>query len=536
MNGVSIGNSRNDHYARSIGESLSKGETPTPSAELEEYLDRSPDMVLHTLDALVQSAAEYEATDPLILGYLTLIEWQLARIRHRADRGHHEAAQLLGDFQHAMTDCVTSGRIDAKTFYSLTSALHCAGIAASEGLTALAAQQAEEFLLENSPFNLAAASAALVEECQSDPFRIARVLSETGHAVPVRARAQTAAVLAGAPEAPLRETAVLLLLDPEPTVRRAATSALHNAVAEISPASLRRLIVMRNWCPANERPGLDAIIRAARAKGIECAPSPSTATELILASGIDGSRGQGFLIVSRDGQEMLMSTVLLKGIIFHAEVSPPQSATEIQHAIVRAAAKTPMIRVSRGYFDQSMGDGLARGVRTESLPPAAFLQVAETAGGADWQPKPLHWADSLASMLAETPEAMLTPEVVGEILQASLTWGVLEGVSVSWSEDDQEISRMMSGVHGRSRNQFIDDALTTMARRRDRWAELFAKTSFWLHEQTGADVLSRNKPVDANFPWREFAILADALNRGHDVGKLPLMRAIAERAVAVRPC
>jgi hypothetical protein len=77
MSDVSIGNSPNDHCVRSIGESLSKGETPTPSAELEDYLDRSPDMVLHTLDALVQSAAEYEATDPLIFGYLTLIEWQL---------------------------------------------------------------------------------------------------------------------------------------------------------------------------------------------------------------------------------------------------------------------------------------------------------------------------------------------------------------------------------------------------------------------------------------------------------------------------
>jgi hypothetical protein len=48
--------------------------------------------------------------------------------------------------------------------------------------------------------------------------------------------------------------------------------------------------------------------------------------------------------------------------------------------------------------------------------------------------------------------------------------------------------------------------------------------------------LSRHKPADANFPWREFAVLADALNRGHDVGKLPLMRAIAEKAVAVRLC
>jgi hypothetical protein len=397
MSDVSIRNSSNDHYARSIGESLCKGETPTPSAELEDYLDRSSDMVLHTLDTLVQSASECEAADPLILGYLTLIEWQLARIRHRVDRGYHEAAQLLEDFQHAVADCVTGGRIDANTFFSLTSALHRAGIAASEELTALAAQQAEEFLPENSSSNLAAASAALVEECQGDPFRIARVLGETGHAVPVRARAQTAAVLAGAPEAPLRETAALLLLDPEPTVRRAAITALQNAVAKISPTSLRRLIAMRNWCPANERPGLDAIIRAARAKGIECASSPTNATELILASGIDGSGGQGFLIVSRDGQEMLMSTVLLKGIIFHAEVSPPQSATEIQDSIVRAAAKTAMIRVSRGYFDRSMGDGLAQGVRTEALPPAAFLQVAETTGGTDWQPKLVHWKDILGN-------------------------------------------------------------------------------------------------------------------------------------------
>ena len=102
--------------------------------------------------------------------------------------------------------------------------------------------------------------------------------------------------------AALREAAILYLLDGEPTLRRAVASELLARAASLSPESLRRLIGMRNWCPEKERPALDAIIRAVRAKGIDCAAWPQGGAGTVYASGIDGSGAQGFLIVSPVGR------------------------------------------------------------------------------------------------------------------------------------------------------------------------------------------------------------------------------------------
>ena len=61
------------------------------------------------------------------------------------------------------------------------------------------------------------------------------------------------------------------------------------------------------------------IIRAVRAKGIDCAAWPQAGAGTIYASGIDGSGAQGFLIVS-PLQKVRISSVLLKNGIRDALV------------------------------------------------------------------------------------------------------------------------------------------------------------------------------------------------------------------------
>ena len=132
--------------------------------------------------------------------------------------------------------------------------------------------------------------------------------------------------------AALREAAILYLLDGEPTLRRAVASELQASqvrAASLSPESLRRLIGMRNWCPEKERPAVDAIIRAVRAKGIDCAAWPQGGAGTIHASGIDGSGAQGFLIVSPVGQKVQISSVLLKSGVRDAWSAPPASKREL---------------------------------------------------------------------------------------------------------------------------------------------------------------------------------------------------------------
>ncbi|HET6374607.1 MAG TPA: hypothetical protein VFF88_01025, partial [Methylocella sp.] len=83
-------------------------------------------------------------------------------------------------------------------------------------------------------------------ECGSGPFIFVEALAETNHAMPGEARALMPAVLAASRSALVREAAVPLLLDGEPEVRHAAVTALQRNIEGLTPASLRRLIAIRN--------------------------------------------------------------------------------------------------------------------------------------------------------------------------------------------------------------------------------------------------------------------------------------------------
>ena len=214
----------------------------------------------------------------------------------------------------------------------VTSVLHMAGIKASAELHAGVTQFAENVLPLAVPPDFTDAMADMVAECEGDPFQLAGALAEAGHAIPAEARILMAIEQIRSTDAALREAAILYLLDGEPTLRRAVASELQASqarAASLSPESLRRLIGMRNWCPEKERPAVDAIIRAVRAKGIDCAAWPQGGAGMIHASGIDGSGAQGFLIVSPVGQKVQISSVLLKSGVRDAWSAPPASKREV---------------------------------------------------------------------------------------------------------------------------------------------------------------------------------------------------------------
>jgi hypothetical protein len=322
--------------------------------------------------------------------------------------------------------------------------------------------------------------------------------------------------------AALREAAILYLLDGEPTLRRAVASELQARAASLSPESLRRLIGMRNWCPEKERPAVDAIIRAVRAKGVDCAAWPQGGVGTIHASGIDGSGAQGFLIVSPVGRKVQISSVLLKRGVSDAWSASPASKRDVQSMLALAAMETSMRPVSRNYFDRTLRHHLQVGLAAGTLPPTGLLQVAETIGHADWQPALLDWRSALAAMLAELPAAMLTPQAVSALLHTSADWADFDEIAESWFEDDEDVAHVVAAAGGRQRARAVDRVLADIiAPRREKWAAYFVGTALWLREA----------PEDS--PWRGFVILAQALASGRDLADISLMQVIAARTVAV---
>jgi hypothetical protein len=349
---------------------------------------------------------------------------------------------------------------------------------------------------------------------------VAGALAEAGHAIPAEARVLMAIEQIRSTNAALREAAILYLLDGEPTLRRAVASELQARAASLSPESLRRLIGIRNWCPEKERPALDAIIRAVRAKGIDCAAWPQGGAGTIYASSIDGSGAQGFLIVSPVARKVQISSVLLKSGVRDAWSAPPASKREVQSTLALATTETSMRPVSRKYFDRILRHHLQVGLGAGTLPPAGLLQVAETIGHADWQPELLDWRSALAAMLAELPAAMMTPQAVSALLHTSADWADFDEIAESWFEDDEHVARIVAD--GRQGAQSVDRVLAEiLAPRREKWAAYFLGTALWLREA----------PEDS--PWRGFVILAQALASGHDLADISVMWVIAARTVAV---
>jgi hypothetical protein len=404
-------------------------------------------------------------------------------------------------------------------------ALHQAKIPASPGFAAASTNQLVDRNQDGPlPTDVHVALAGILEACDGDPFLAVGSLVESGHAMSAETRSGLAVglALAGIPEA--RSAAVLFLLDPDSAVRRAVAGALAQVAASLTPTEVRRLIAMRNWRPEDERAEVDAVIRKARAAGIDCAPWGVGSIEAIVATAVDGATAQGFLLISPAGREKRISSVLIKDGIADAWSSEPESRRQIEMSLAAAGMDTPTLAVSRSYLDRIVAHELALSIEKWEAPPFGLLQVAETIGGADWQPARMAFGETLAGLIAEVPKAMCEPAMLASVLRKSNELAELEAVAQSWFEDDPQVAQAVEHARGRDRAKLATYLLqSVIARHRGRWADIVLRTALWMREA----------PPEADLCWRELTIVAKALADGRDMTEIGLMRDIALRTIAV---
>ena len=512
-----------DEHARRIAQAIAKGRPPPFNDAFDRYCESSPHEIFAAFAGLVRHMPPAGKDEPLAVGYLFLLQRLLEHLRYRTDRGYVDAAELISDFQADVVAQVEAGNADGRMLALVGGVLHQSKIPASPELAAASAQQP---LDEDGPLpaDIHAALAGILEACDGDPFTTVGALTETGHAMPVEARGALAGALALSGNAGARGTAVLFLLDPDSTVRRAVTRALAQVAASLTPTEVRRLIAMRNWRPENERAEVDAVIRKARAAGIDCAPWGAGSIETIVATSVDGATAQGFLLISPAGRKKRISSVLTKGGIADAWSGEPESRRQIEMGLAAAGMDTPTLAVSRSYLDRIVAHELALNIEKREVPPFGLLQVAETIGGADWQPARMAFGETLAGLIAEVPEAMREPATLASALRKSNELAELEAVAQSWFEDDPQAAQAVERARGRDRAKLATYLLqSVIARHRDRWADIVLRTALWMREA----------PPEADLCWRELAIVAKALADGRDMTEIGLIRDIALRTIAV---
>ncbi len=517
--------SSTDDYARLIARAVSKGRPPPFSDDLDRYCESSPREIFAAFAGAARHMPPSGKDEVLGIGYLFLLQRLLEHLRYRTDRGYADAAKLITDFQADVVARVEAGQVGAHMLAFVGGALHQSKIPASPELAAASAKypidEDEGGLL---PTDVRAALGGILEACGGDPFVVVGSLMESSHAMPAETRGSLAGAMALARIPEARAAAVLFLLDPDLSVRRAVAGALDQVATLLTPTDVRRLIAMRNWRPEDERAEVDAVIRKARAAGIDCARWEAGGIEPIVASAIDGSAAQGFLLVSPAGRKRRLSSVLTKGGIADAWSSEPQSRRRIDANLTGAGMNAPTLAVSRPYLDRAVAHHLALSIEKQEAPPLGLLQVAETIGGADWQPSRMAFSEALAGLIAEVPKAMREPAALRSVLRRSDELADLEAVALSWFEDDPQVAQAVQGARGRDRAKLASYLLqSVLAKRRDRWAELVLCTALWMREA----------PPEADLCWRELALVAKALADGWDLTEIGLMRDIVLRTIAV---
>ncbi|MPZ36581.1 MAG: hypothetical protein GEU95_00715 [Rhizobiales bacterium] len=514
-----------DDYARRIARAIAKGRPPPFSDDLDQYCESSP----HEIFAAFRGAARHMPPagkeEALAIGYLFLLQRLLEHLRYRTDRGYADAAKLIADFQADVVAQVEAGQVDGRMLAFVGGALHQSKIPASPEFVAASAERPID---QNEgvplPTDVHAALHGILEACGGDPFMTVGSLIESSHAMPAETRGALAGALAFAEIPEARSAAVLFLLDPDSAVRRAVAGTLGQVAASLAPTDVRRLIAMRNWRPEDERAEVDAVIRKARAAGIDCAQWEAGSIESVVATAIDGTTVQGFLLVSPAGRKKRISSLLTKGGIADAWSSEPESRRQIEASLAGAAMDAPTLAVSRPYLDRTVTHHLALSTEKREAPPLGLLQIAETIGGADWQPARMAFGQALAGLIGEVPKAMCEPAALASVLRKSDELADLEAVAQSWFEDDPQVAQVVESAGSRDRAKLARYLLQSLiAQHRDRWAEVVLRTALWMREA----------PPEADLCWRELALVAKALADGRDMTEIGLMRDIALRTIAV---
>jgi hypothetical protein len=187
--------------------------------------------------------------------------------------------------------------VDVRVQQDLVMALHGAKLQLHPGIREKAADVADYYARFSSgkdARDLDGRLERLVRETKPrDAFDLLEPVLAEMELMPTEGQIVLAAGMLVSSQSLLNELAVLMLLHSDPQVRTRLPDLYREpgCVVKLSPLGLRRLIGLRNWLPAAERPGVDALIEAIRRTGIATAPLPWTEPLGVQVSPFDGSGG-----------------------------------------------------------------------------------------------------------------------------------------------------------------------------------------------------------------------------------------------------
>ena len=524
---------------RTVAAEIRRNGAPSLEAASQNWLENRPQSMWPLFDATVAAGTARRRDEAAMTACRWLLANQLELIRYRLERGHDWAREMLDAYQEKLVALAHAKSMPEADWFDLVNLLKIAKVPIrpemAETLAAAAAGATSEMVLAATPQELSLQFRGLLDALAGStesPFMVVEGLAETGTLIPAEMRSYMVHELGLSPHAVLREAVPLLLLDPEPALRKAAIAVLEQVAdpKTISPVMLRRVLLLRNWVPESEREAIDRLVRKARLKGVVCAQWTPARPLTIQSSIIDGSGAQSLILTTPKGKTGLFAGLLLKQNlgIRDAWCNPSLSRREIDEAFREIRHRTPAAMTGRNHLDLMVQHHIARGLAMGNVPQVAVVEIAEAIGAADWKDRTLDVAAEIERQYAGLAEERRSSDAIAASLQISGAWVAKNQMVESWFEDDAAIRPLASGIARLNPQVGVQRMLEEiLPARREVWAERLLLTTLWLQAGSGDAA-----PADDGC-WQDCAVLAHELLAGRQLAELPAMVAIAERSVAV---
>lgn len=481
-------------------------------------LSHDPEAVLELVDTLSDANAE-RTDDCLIL---------LSRILDEARMNHENegpgASHFFQVLAAGLAEWTEAGELDAETCFGLCQAYLRAGLTPPDQLRtapdAFEALEGDE--IPELP-DVADLADGLVPD-GSTPFETYTGLREIVGALPVQMTTTFLTQMIGQGDPRMIAVGRYFLLDPVAEMRDAAISGfgLLAENAHVDAALLSDLILIRNWLP-NGKP-LDTLIKTA----LRREPSGGTVPQpwqlhRVMTSLPDGTGSQSILGVCSRGNTRAVAAAMIKEGhgIKDAYVIPCSSRGDQKTIVEQIEQAMTMHDVSPSYLAPAvgfaLGDGLARGAVTTP----GFLDVAPMFGIGDVTPETGGHAALLAAVDPDGELAALSDNRRGRLIGKSRDWFSEHDISSSWFVTDATLMAALEEAStAASAKKIVAGHLEEM---RDRWAKFFARSALILRHD-------RSAPPDT---WMSFAVVAQALEAGREIKKIPVFEDILGQTLEV---
>jgi hypothetical protein len=517
---------------KAIAKRIARNAGADLSVEDHGWLEQTPQTLPVIVDMLVGAAGAAKRDEPLIVAYQVLLALQLEFVRYRQDRGWDWANDMIDAFQQRLIVLGQTAKVPREDWFTMCNALTEARVQVSESVQmALADAGFSSEDVAGPPGEMLGVLRGFLDELATmvtTPFEVVHALQNAGAMLPAMLRGFMATELALSPHPVLRDAVPVMLLDDDETVRKGAAAALEQTARPetMSPDTLRRAIIVRNWIPVGDRPPLDAAIRKARLAGVEIGAWPAATPDLEFhASAIDGSGAQSILVASRTGKKGFFGGVLLRhGIgVVDTWADPDLSRGKISKLLREAQMSAPHVRIGKSFVDTLVQHGIGTATERAAVPPALLLEMAEILGGTEWKDRRLDVKAEAGRLFDQLDPKDRTPEGIEAGLARGLEWMTDDDVFATWYEDGPQVQQALAKLPRTDRIGMTTLVMTDiLPNRRMEWAERFLMTA--LSYQAGSDARQQAKAGD-------LALVANALAGDGPIGAIPAMAVIATQTV-----